>query len=204
MERTAASILEATLEVIIRSGLGAVRYRDVAAAAGVSLGTVSYQYPSREGLIRSTFEYFLAENAASLRMSAAAARVQTVEDLAALIGSIVRSECLDPKKRRLAEYELILAAARDPALARALDEWDRMLVAELGALAERVGCPTPFSMALSLHELVRGFQLKALSLSEPNFDDLEKRIARLLAACRAKPPESKRAQTAKPKRRKRT
>src|SRR5687767_10353551 len=124
MERTQASILEATLGVIVKGGVGAVRYREVAAAAGVALGTISYQYSSREELIRATFEHFLQQGTTALRELAMSSRISTVEELAALITSIVRAEILDPKRIRLAEYELIVFAARDPALARALVEFD--------------------------------------------------------------------------------
>jgi TetR/AcrR family transcriptional regulator, regulator of biofilm formation and stress response len=180
MERTQASILEATLGVIVKGGVGAVRYREVAAAAGVALGTISYQYSSREELIRATFEHFLQQGTTALRELAMSSRISTVEELAALITSIVRAEILDPKRIRLAEYELIVFAARDPALARALVEFDRTLIAELGALVERVGGTAPFSTAQSILELTRGFQIVALSQPAPDFEDLEKRMLRLI------------------------
>jgi AcrR family transcriptional regulator len=39
-----ASIVEAAREVIVREGMGATRLRDIAAAAGVSVGTVTYHF----------------------------------------------------------------------------------------------------------------------------------------------------------------
>lgn len=190
MDRT-EEILQAALQLIVKTGVGAVRYREVAAVAGVALGTISYQFPTREALIRAAFEYFLTKSAASLRAFSAAARVKTAEELAALIVGIVRAEVLDPQKARLAEYELIVCAARDQDLAHALAEWDRTLVAELGSLVERVGGTAPFATALTILELTRGFQLAALSQAEPNFDDLEKRVLRFLRDSRTNQPDSK-------------
>jgi len=203
-DRNQARILEATLGVIVKAGAGAVRYRDVAAQAGVALGTVSYQYPTREALIRATFEYFLERNAESLRAFSASVRVKTVAELGALIANIVRAEILDPKRLRLVEFELMVSAARDPALAPLLAAYDRTLVAELGALVESVGGTAPFSTALSILELTRGFQLTALSQPDPNFHDLEKRIIRLLEASPARAPEVKKESASVRVRRKRT
>lgn len=194
MERTEDTILQAALDVIVKGGVGALRYREVAAAAGVALGTISYQFPTREALIRAAFEYFLAKSTASLRAFSAAARVKTVEELAGLIAGILRAEVLDPHKARLAEYELILFAARDEDLARALAEWDRTLVAELGSLVEQVGGTAPFSTAQMILELTRGFQLAALSQPEPHFEDFEKRVLRLLRAFNTHQPDVKAAE----------
>lgn len=204
MDSSPASILEATLGVIVKAGVGAVHYREVAAQAGVALGTVSYQYRTREALIRAAFEYFLQQNTESLRAFSASVRVKTVAELGGLIANIVRAEILDPKKQRLVEFELILSAARDPALARSLAAYDRSLVAELGALVESVGGTAPFSTALSILELTRGFQITALSQTEPNFDDLEKRVIRLLEGSPARPPDVKKGSPPVRARRKRT
>lgn len=190
MERTQA-ILEATLGLIVKSGVGAVRYRDVAAASGVALGTISYQFPSREALIRAAFDHLLRQWTVRLRERAASTRVETVEDLATFATDIVRAEILDPERTLLAEYELIVAAARDPELARALADCDRTLVAELGALVERVGGTAPFLTAQSILELTRGFQIAAMSQPAPNFEDLEKRLLRLILALHPNPPEAK-------------
>ena len=191
MDRTELRILQATLGVVAKSGSAAVTYREVAGAAGVALGTISYKFPTREALIRAAFEYFLNQSAASLRALSASARVSTVEELAALITGIVRAEVQDPNRARIAEYELSLAAARDEQLAHALGEWDRTLVAELGSLVEQVGGTAPFATALTILELTRGFQLVALSQREPNFDDLEKRVTRLLHAFQTNPSDTR-------------
>ena len=64
-ERT-RDILEATLHLVAEGGVDAVRYREVAAAAGVPLGTVSYHYASRQELLRAAFTHFLEENTRAL------------------------------------------------------------------------------------------------------------------------------------------
>lgn len=51
-----ARILEATLEVIMAGGIDAVSYRGIAAHAGVPLGSMTYYFPTLEGLIVSTLD----------------------------------------------------------------------------------------------------------------------------------------------------
>lgn len=51
-----ARILEATLEVIRAEGVAGVSYRGVAAHAGVPLGSMTYYFPTLEGLIVEAFD----------------------------------------------------------------------------------------------------------------------------------------------------
>jgi hypothetical protein len=73
---------------------------------------------------------------------------------------------------------------------RALAEFHRTLVAELGALVERVGGTAPFSTAQSILDLTRGFQIVALSRPAPHFEDLEKRLLRLILAFQPPPSDA--------------
>ncbi|WP_394824916.1 TetR/AcrR family transcriptional regulator [Pendulispora albinea] len=179
-KRTA--ILEATLRVIVRGGVNAVRYREVAAEAGVALGTISYQYPAREELIRSAFEHYLAKTMVSLRALADTIDIRKPEDLARLLVDAILVDFADPDKMYLVENELVLYAARDPALAEAYTAWDRSLVAQLGEIVERVGGTSPFSIAQTLLELTRGFSFAALIQKEPDFEDFKKRVTRIVSA----------------------
>ena len=49
-------ILEATLDVIRADGVSAASYRRIASHAGVPLGSVTYYFPTLEGLIVSAFD----------------------------------------------------------------------------------------------------------------------------------------------------
>jgi TetR/AcrR family transcriptional regulator, regulator of biofilm formation and stress response len=204
MKPSETNILEATLRLIVRGGVDAVRYRDVAAESGVALGTISYQFSSREELIRSAFAHFLSRSTASLRALADQRAIETGEDLAALVCAAVKSDFSDPQKPHLAEYELIVYAARDPIVARALREWDRFVTAELAQLVERVGGAAPFSTAQIILDFTRGFQLCALSQTEPDFDDFEERVTRLVLALCAPPPVAESASPGRTPRRDRS
>jgi DNA-binding transcriptional regulator YbjK len=162
--------------------MDAVRYRDVAKESGVPLGTISYQYSSREDLLRSAFKHFLAINETSLRRQAEGVRLREPRDVAKLITDILAAEFHAPNRAHLAEFELLVYAARDPQMAEVLTEWDRRVTAELGAILETVGVQAPFATAETLLELSRGFQLMRLGQAKPNFVDLRQRIERVLHA----------------------
>ena len=111
-------ILDATLRLIAREGVGAVRYREVAAESGVALGTISYQYSAREDLVRAAFNHFLSE--ATRTLQDAASRIHGPEDVADILVELLKSDFADRSRPHLAEYELLLYAARDPLMAEAI------------------------------------------------------------------------------------
>ncbi len=189
MSRSNSPILEATLRVIAEGGVNAVRYREVAAEAGVSLGTVSYQYPSREELIRAAFRHFLTEDTHAIRALASARTIATPEDVASVCVELLRATVGKPGKPHLAEFELLVYAARDDVVAEALAESDRAIALEIAAVLDRVGIQSPFAAAQTLIEVIRGFQLTTLGKPEPDLDDLENRLTRLLTALGPPAPE---------------
>lgn len=56
LSRRKRAILEATLRLVAAQGAAAVRLRDVARAAGVSVGSLQYYFDSRDQLIREAFD----------------------------------------------------------------------------------------------------------------------------------------------------
>ena len=56
LSRRKRAILEATLRLVADQGAAAVRLRDVARAAGVSVGSLQYYFDSRDQLIREAFD----------------------------------------------------------------------------------------------------------------------------------------------------
>jgi DNA-binding transcriptional regulator YbjK len=102
------SILEATLQLIAAGGVDAVRYRAVARAAKLQLGTVSYHFAAREDLIRAAFAFFLTENTAALVALRGRFASGGLDAVADYLTELVRADCADRRRRHLAEYELIV------------------------------------------------------------------------------------------------
>ncbi len=177
-------ILDATLLLIAEGGIDAIRYRDVAARAGVPLGTVSYHYPARPDLLAAAFRHYFARNSELLRGLGARAPRRSIDDVPRFLAALIRLDFVERRPLMLAEYELILYAARQPALALVLAAWDRTMIAELAPVLEAFEVGSPIATARSLVDLLRGFQLVHLSRNakeiEAPLGDFERRARALL------------------------
>ncbi|MGH8881336.1 MAG: TetR/AcrR family transcriptional regulator, partial [Stackebrandtia sp.] len=63
------AIIHAVWQVIAENGMGALSMRNVAAAAGVSVGRIQYWFPSKDELLTASVEAMLS-NAAQLHDAA--------------------------------------------------------------------------------------------------------------------------------------
>lgn len=78
-DESRTAIIHAVWQVIAQSGMGAVSIRNVASAAGASVGRIQYWFPSKDELLRASLETMLSEAA---RLHAAA--TEDVDDREAL------------------------------------------------------------------------------------------------------------------------
>lgn len=137
-------ILGATLSVIARSGIGAVTHRSVAEEAGVPLGSLTYWFGTKDDLLREALRRFVAEEADRLKgiadlLGADADPADVAERYATVLETNNGPE-------QIAQFELYLEAARNPALRDIAQEsfraYEEVAVAALRAAgvedAERV------------------------------------------------------------------
>jgi TetR/AcrR family transcriptional regulator, regulator of biofilm formation and stress response len=181
-EERRAHILAATVRLIAAGGVDTVRYRTVADAAAVPLGTVTYHFASRDELIRAALTHYLAENTRALLALRTELQGTTVNDVASYMVELLRRDLADPERKVIAEYELIVFAARDPEVAAALHRWERAMLAELARTLEGLGVAAPFAAARTLADMLRGFELMQLSRSGADLDDFRQRLCTVLAA----------------------
>jgi len=109
-------ILRATLELIAADGHGAITNRRVAAAASVSLGSLTYHFASQSELLRESLLLYVEEETARREQIARelAEREPTLEEVAREIEQLAAGGADIPQQ--IAELELHLHAARDPQL----------------------------------------------------------------------------------------
>lgn len=113
VEARRAAILASALTEIVQRGPEAVRMKDVAAGAGVSVGTVQYYFTSRDDLLVEAFSAHsravIAEIAAlSARSGTAWERLQATFAAVPTVGSY--------EQRSIVWVELVAAARRSPVL----------------------------------------------------------------------------------------
>ncbi len=173
------ALLDAALRVIADGGVEAVTHRRVAEAAGVSRGTTTYHFDSRDEIVFEAFRHYIATVAQKLAIT-------LEEQLSASNGSIIdfllryqRREFLDPHLL-LAEYELILYAARNPELGREYRAWESSLLGMLATALEAEGAAKPMQAARVVIGVYRAFELERLTHPETDPDALRSRLELLL------------------------
>ncbi|MCW2998572.1 MAG: transcriptional regulator, TetR family [Solirubrobacterales bacterium] len=160
-------LLEATLEVIGTEGIAAVTNRRVASRAGVSLGSLTYHFPSQAQLLRESL--ILQVDREVARIEAITARIGqagvTLQELVAEAEHLVAETSDDPAQ--LAELDLHLHAARHPELreasARCFAAYDDLAGAALRALS----LPESDARAHLVVAMLNGLALRRLALRSP-------------------------------------
>ncbi|GAB3289345.1 TetR/AcrR family transcriptional regulator [Parahaliea aestuarii] len=150
-------ILEATLRLIAREGIRAVRHRAVAKEAGVPLAATTYYFSDIGQLLSEAFTWFAEQRAGAVLalqqqlldcLQRAEAdngdRGQLVQEIATVLADHVIGQSAAVEDRSI-ELAFKHEARRDAGL-RALNEaQERQFAAEVGALLERAGSDDPFS-----------------------------------------------------------
>jgi AcrR family transcriptional regulator len=157
-------ILHTTLDLIGRDGIGPLSNRRIAEAAGVSLGSLTYHFPSQASLLRESLLRYVGEEVTRIGAITDGLRSRRPHPSAREVSAEVQraiAEGLD-RTEPLAEMELHLQAARDPELREASE---RCFVAyeELATAAlEALGVPEPARHARSIVALMYGMGLQQL------------------------------------------
>ncbi len=158
--------MRTTLELIAEEGIAAVTNRRVATAADVSLGSLTYHFGSQRELVRESLLLFVAEEADRLIGIAADMRRRRpgLEQVALEIEEIVRET--SNRIQGLAEIELHLQAARDPALQeaslRCFEAYEEVATTGL----EMLGVPEAAGHARSVVAMLYGLALRRLGTGD--------------------------------------
>lgn len=184
-ERRRQEILEASFELVARSGAGSVTHRAVADEAGVPLAATTYYFTSKHELLRETLEYAARrelegyeQDESWLAAQQAASAGELAETLAQ--GALAYLEAPDT----LAHYEVFLAAGREPSLADTANAWTDANVQMLEPVLERLGSPRPTIDAHIVTAMIDGLVLEQLAGPRADFADavLRPALQRTLAA----------------------
>jgi AcrR family transcriptional regulator len=163
---TRETILHATLKVVGEQGVGGLTNRRIATAAGVSLGTLTYHFPSQTALLREAMLLFVEEETAKLTGFVDAYREQglSVEEAASVVEQVIAK--LPFGTDELGAHELYLQAARDPGLrdaaARCFAAYDELALVILRTL----GVASPERLTGPVVALIAGLQLRRLATGD--------------------------------------
>lgn len=181
-----AQILQAVLDLIAESGLETVTHRSAAAKTGVSPGTVTYHFPTRDSLIDSALTQYVGDYQASL---ADAVANQPISDEDHLVAFLITVTALEPDRLRLAmiEAEMALLARRTGRLAGTLQAWQRSLEPILSDVLESIGVSRPVEAARTLVAVCRGTEFEVMARGVAvEAETLRARILAVLEGLRAR------------------
>ncbi|GAA2758844.1 hypothetical protein GCM10009872_42040 [Actinopolymorpha rutila] len=138
-------MLTALMEIIAERGLDHATIREVAASAGVSIGTVQYYCRSKDEMLRMAFEHVCEQILDRIRQiersgtgrPRGSARTRGAADSDREVGPVLRRalmEFLPLDDRRRAEARVYLAFAARAAVAPDLAQVQQTMMAELRAM----------------------------------------------------------------------
>jgi AcrR family transcriptional regulator len=159
-------ILASALRLIGEQGVGAVTNRAVARAAGVSLGSLTYHFPSQSDLLREALRTFVDGEIERIRAHVEQVRAGGADPAHAAeeVEKAIIEFATGPEQ--IANLELHLHAARDPAVretsARSVAAYDRLATAVLTAL----GVAEPERHAPAVVALLYGLAVRRLATGE--------------------------------------
>ena len=180
-ENRRRAILAATLRIVAASGIDAVTHRRVAAEAGVPLGSTTYYFRSRDEMLLEAFRQYIADTSAMIVSISEEFPQSGLESFLDLLVAFTQREFQDPALV-LAEYELNLFAARNPALAEEIRGWQRTMISLVAERLEELGAERPIDAGRTLVAALRGFELDRLLHAEPSFEEFRRRLEVLLRA----------------------
>jgi DNA-binding transcriptional regulator YbjK len=187
-EQRRRAILEATLRIIIRDGVRAVRHRAVAKEAGVPLSATTYYFKDIHDLIADTFTLFV-ENAMSQVLDPvwvkiyefvgshggrfpadAAGREAFATGIAHLMADFVEREVTQQREHLLAEQAFMQAAVLDERLRAPAEEFRRRIVEGITLLCTTMGSADPQLDAEMIHQTFLQLEYEHLIRDDAAFD----------------------------------
>ncbi|MFD4368202.1 TetR/AcrR family transcriptional regulator [Rhodococcus sp. NPDC058521] len=163
-------ILAAALHIVGTDGIPALTNRAIAARAQVSLGSITYHFPSQSDLLRSALTGFVEEETRRLTEVTEQYRDKglTFEDAAELTERIVKDLAFSAE--RIAPFELFIEAGRDHALrdsaADCFAAYDQLTLTILTTL----GVPDAESVVQTVVAVIAGMQLRRLATGSADQD----------------------------------
>ena len=161
-------LLEAVLRIVTREGVAAVTHRAVAAESEASLRATTYYFATKNDMIREAFRFFCEQSLEQIDATSDRYRDRPAGagDAVAMIFENVLKEWDNPNTSWVAEFELILAIAREPAFAPEYRDFQQRLDDGLRLTMERIGSHDPARDARIVLAFLRGFELEQLSRPE--------------------------------------
>ncbi len=139
-----AAIIDAAVQIIATRGLGAVTHRAVAREAKVPLAATTYYFASKDEILREALESLSAAEVERLeKLADQIADLGTREEAGVALYNALVPDPQDAPRAWLAQFEIYLEAARNPALRPAVEQRREAFVKLAETTLRAVGAPEP-------------------------------------------------------------
>jgi DNA-binding transcriptional regulator YbjK len=166
-------LLQTTLRLIADDGIDAVTHRSVAEAAGVSLGSTTYWFASRQDMLRQALEYFARLEIEGLheRLAPIRGRRLSQRRLVDVFTELLLPQLGSERSRTVAQYAFMQEAARRPELEEVCREWSQAWEDELAELFASLGTPSPRLEATMFLAMLDGLLLGQLAAPDGDVEN---------------------------------
>jgi len=173
---TVDTILAATARVLVKHGFDGLTTNGVAAAAGVSIGSLYQYFPNKEALVAALIEQHVEQmNAAILSELTRVAQLPMAEAIRAVIELTIRAHSIEPELHRVL-IEQVPRVGRMARLAAADGICQRMLAGILAARRDELAIRDPETSAFVIVAAIEAITHRAAlfapaRLRDPNLVD---------------------------------
>jgi DNA-binding transcriptional regulator YbjK len=166
------AILASTVRLLAERGLGSVTHRAVAAEAGVPLAATTYYFDSKDEMLAEALELLAAAEVERLSETAARLgdRIGTPEEAAAEVVETLFPGGEEAEQALIAKYEVLVEAARRPALRPAVAQLESALRGLGEAVLRAGGAPEPEQRAWILVAAAHGILIEAIGSGRADRD----------------------------------
>jgi TetR/AcrR family transcriptional regulator, regulator of biofilm formation and stress response len=178
------AILRATLRILGREGSAAITHRAVAEEARVPIAATTYYFSSKEDLLREALHLHAEQEAERVAEATRTLgkRPTTVEALADHLADFVDYGLGKGRQALIAEYELLLQAARDPELESLSRVFYERIRGQLETTLTELGAHDPAAAAQLTMAVLAGLEVDNLATPTTHLsrEELRQLIGQLL------------------------
>lgn len=179
-------ILDAAIAIIGERGTAAITHRAVADRANTAVGSITYHFATTEGLLAAALQRAGDRERARVQ----AAQPKQIDDVdgwvQGLTAHLVVAGPAD-RDRKIAAFELMLAAARDPSLRPDLASWQSDYLAWTQAAVTEAGARDPEAATVVIASALLGLDLAQLAMGGLPEDILGQMIRAVIEAVVSRP-----------------
>ncbi|MBL7486898.1 TetR family transcriptional regulator [Frankia sp. AgB1.9] len=163
-------LLDAAIDLLGEQGVRALTHRAVDAAAGLSAGSTSNYFRTREALFDAIVERFAARERANWEELAARLEPRTTTDLARALAVFARDSAGRDRALTLSRYAILVEASRRPELRAQLGATGARVNTWFVTWLRLVGSTDPDHHVHVVGNYLTGLVLHQLAIPDPDFD----------------------------------